>query len=80
LGFILALLLLQILIAPHLSIADGLGGFFGFVVPLMLLFNHLAYQFRWSRPVTIVWRVIAWLWLAFGLLFILFRTVVLFAG
>jgi len=36
------------------------------VVVLMLLFNHLAYQFRWSASVTIALRLWAWAWLAFG--------------
>ena len=36
------------------------------VVALMLLFNHLAFQFRWSTRVTIALRVLAWSWLIFG--------------
>jgi len=38
----------------------------GFLVPLMLLFNHLAFQFRWSQPVTIALRVCAYFWVIFG--------------
>ena len=40
------------------------------VVALMLLFNHLAYQFRWSTRVTIALRMLAWSWLAFGCFYI----------
>ena len=31
----------------------------GLLLPTMLLFNHLAFQFRWSRPVMIVLRACA---------------------
>jgi hypothetical protein len=77
LAVILALLLLQVLIVPHLSASYPHGRYFGYIVPLMLLFNHLAYQFRWSQTVTIVLRVIAWLWIAFALPYMFF---VVFTG
>jgi len=63
LALILALLLLEVIISPHLPAGYRPRRYFGFFVPLMLLFNHLAYQFRWSQPVTIVLRVVAWLWI-----------------
>jgi hypothetical protein len=43
----------------------------GFVVPLMLLFNHLAFSFHWSRPVTVALRLTACLWIVFGGILIL---------
>lgn len=42
----------------------------GFVVPLMLLFNHLAYQFRWPAPVTAVLRLLCWGSTVFGGIYI----------
>ena len=38
----------------------------GFIVPLMLLSNHLAFQFHWSRPSRIALRIWAYLWIVFG--------------
>ncbi|HTB83043.1 MAG TPA: hypothetical protein VK742_05255 [Candidatus Sulfotelmatobacter sp.] len=38
----------------------------GFLVPLMLLFNHLAFQFHWSRPMTVAMRACAYFWIVFG--------------
>jgi hypothetical protein len=69
---ILALLLAQILVLSHRSSSGRTDRFDGFIVPLMLLFNHLAYQFRWSQSVTIVLRVIAWAWIIFALPYIFF--------
>lgn len=40
------------------------------VVVLMLLFNHLAYQFRWPTPVTVALRIVAWAWIAFGVFYL----------
>jgi hypothetical protein len=42
------------------------------VVLLMLLLNHLAYQFRWPTPVTIAFRVAALGWLVFGSFYIFY--------
>jgi hypothetical protein len=42
------------------------------VVVLMLLFNHLAYQFRWPPAATVGLRVLAWSWLVFGVFCIVF--------
>ena len=49
------------------------GSLLGFVVPLMLLLNLLAFDFRWSPRVTLVMRVTAWVWLIFGCLYICMR-------
>jgi hypothetical protein len=40
------------------------------VVVLMLLFNHLAYQFRWPVPVTVALRLLAIGWLVFGCIYV----------
>jgi hypothetical protein len=34
-------------------------------IPLLLLFNHLAFSFRWSRGMTLSLQVFALLWLLF---------------
>jgi hypothetical protein len=48
------------------------------VVVLMLLFNHLAYQFHWPTSVTVALRALAWVWLAFGCVYILYWSHVLY--
>lgn len=40
--------------------------YFAFIVPVMLLFNHLAFQFRWSRSVAIGLRAGAYIWTIVG--------------
>ena len=42
------------------------------VIALMLLLNNLAYQFRWSTPVTAGLRLRAWGWIAFGCFYIFY--------
>jgi hypothetical protein len=44
----------------------------GLIVPLMLLFNHLAFQFHWSRPMTVAIRALAYFWLVFGFIAIFY--------
>ena len=41
------------------------------VVVLMLLLNHLSGNFSFPQRTTIILRVVSWLWLAFGLFYIL---------
>lgn len=41
------------------------------VIVLMGLFHHLAYQFRWPMPATVVIRILALGWGIFGLIYIL---------
>jgi hypothetical protein len=41
------------------------------VVVLMLLFNILAYQFRWPASATVVFRILAWGWIFFGFFYLL---------
>ncbi len=38
----------------------------GLVVSLMLLFNQLAYQFKWRPFVIVALRVLAWTWIVSG--------------
>jgi hypothetical protein len=51
--------------APHF--------FRSLIVPFMLLFNHLAFQFRWPSSIMISLRVVAIAWLIFGCIFIFTR-------
>jgi len=59
------LALILALFAAHTFIPTN-HYFSGFLVPLMLLFNHLAFQFQWPRPVTIMLRACALFWVVFG--------------
>ena len=43
------------------------GRYFGVIVPSMLLLNHLAFQFHWSRPVRISLRIAAIGYVCFAL-------------
>jgi hypothetical protein len=64
LALILALFVLTAFNSPH--------HFWGsLLLPTMLLFNHLAFQFRWSRSVMIVLRagVCFWMLLIFAVMF-----------
>ena len=45
----------------------------GLIIPAMLLLNHLAFQFRWPRAITISLRVIALAWVIVGSYFIFTR-------
>ena len=42
-------------------------------VPLMLLLNHLAFQFRWPSGLAIALRVIALVWVLVGCIYIFTR-------
>lgn len=42
------------------------------VVALMLLFNHLAFQFRWPAGVTVALRVLSLGWTVFGLFYVFY--------
>jgi len=72
LAFIIGLIILDAVLAIYLSPHYRLGRFSGLIGSFMLLFNYLAFQFRWSRTVTIVLRVIALVWTFFGLAYFLF--------
>ena len=70
LAVIIALIIGQLVVAIHFSPSYPNGRFFGFVAPFMLLFNHLAFSFRWSRLTTVCMRCVAYAWLIFGLAYI----------
>jgi hypothetical protein len=57
--FFLAFLALQIF-----PLQEGKYG--GLVVPIILILNHLAFQYYWPKTLTIALRVIALLWLIFA--------------
>lgn len=42
----------------------------GFIVPSMLLINHLAFHFRWPTRITLLLRVVALAWVVFGAILI----------
>jgi hypothetical protein len=42
------------------------------VLPLMLLFNHLAFMFNWRRRLAVALYVLALSWSVFGLLYVFF--------
>ena len=71
LAFILGLTIFSAVAAAHLSPSVS-GRYFGFIVPPMLLFNHLAFQFRWSRPVAVALRAIAFVWIVVVGIYIFF--------
>jgi hypothetical protein len=66
LAIILALLILS-------AFASSNHYYSVFIVPIMLLFNHLAFQFRWSRPVAIGLRACAYFWVMFGRIVIFYH-------
>lgn len=45
---------------------------------LMLLFNHLAFAFKWPRPITVVLWTLAFGWLVFGFFYISYWSCVLY--
>jgi hypothetical protein len=58
----------------HLTLPPTYDGdpYKGYVVVLMLLFNHLAMAFNWRRRVVVALWVLAWSWLVFGLFYIFY--------
>ena len=70
LAFLLLLLALDIWWRLHLPPTWSPGHYMDGVLILMLLFNHLAYQFKWPLSVTVALRVLAWSWILFGLFYI----------
>lgn len=49
----------------------GYDQYGGLVIGLMLLFNHIAYYFTTKGWKSIVMKTVAWVWIAFGLVYIL---------
>ena len=48
------------------------------VVALMLLFNHLAFQFRWTLLMTATLRILALAWIVFGFFYLFYWSHVLY--
>jgi len=69
--FIVGLVIFSAITATHLSPTAN-GRYFGFIIPPMLLLNHLAFQFRWSRPVAVALRVSAFGWIGIVWIYMLF--------
>src|SRR5262245_7828312 len=69
------LVLILCLVAYAVVVADRYGDrlqhpYMGLVVPLMLLFNHIAFQFTKTGWPSKVMKGIAFAWLAFGLVYL----------
>ena len=77
-GFLVLILLLIVWSADPLLKWQNFDRFqFGnLVVPFMLLFNHIAYQFTKRGWLSRVMKTIAWIWIVFGCayLFWIFKT------
>ena len=77
-GFLVLILFLLVWSADPLMKWQNFDRFqFGnLVVPLMLLFSHIAYQFTKKGRLSRVMKTIAWIWVVFGLayLFWILRT------
>ena len=80
-GFLVVCLLLlafhiqwRLTLSPDYRGDRNVGG----VVALMLLFNHLAFYFRWPTSVTVALRLLAWVWLAFGCFYIFYWSHILY--
>ena len=73
--FILLLIVLDIHLLLPLRHYDP-HSFLALVVTLMLLFNHIAYQFTKRGWLSRVMKTVAWIWMLFvvGCLFWLFKT------
>ena len=75
-GFLALIIALFVMAAPVVFFSPpstSHGRYYGFMVPMMLLLNHLAFQFRWSRSMTICLRAAACIFCALGLTYILIQ-------
>src|SRR5215210_111257 len=59
--FLVGLTVFSAITTAYLS-PSASGRYFGYLVPPLLLLNHLAFQFRWPRPVQIGLRLSAIAW------------------
>jgi hypothetical protein len=75
---IFALLVANLWIFSHRTRHYTGDPYLGFVAPLMLLFNHVAFTFPWRGSLRISLQIIAWCWVVFGLFYILYWSRVLF--
>ena len=48
------------------------------VISLMLLLNHLAFQYEWRESVSRILNILAWAWIVFGLFYIIYWADVLY--
>ena len=64
----------------YLSLPPGYHGdpYGNFVTVLMLLFNHLAFAFKWRRSVSIGLQIVACVWLVFGFFYVVYLGRVLY--
>lgn len=69
--FILGVFALAIVIYLHTSPEDHSDPYMGFILPLMLLFNHLASAFKWRRSVAVALEILSSVWMVFGILYYL---------
>ena len=58
LAFTVGLTIFAAIAAAHLS-PSARGRYFGFIVPPTILFNHLAFQFRWPQSIMLSLRAVA---------------------
>jgi len=74
------LLLLALHIQWYVTLPPGYhyDPYRGFVVVLMLLFNHLAFLFKWPPSVTVILRILALSWTVFGLFYAFYLSRVLY--
>jgi hypothetical protein len=78
LAIIVALFAASILLLITLPASYHSDRYSSLIIGLMLLLNHLAFQFRWPKAMTIVIRVIATLWVLFGFFYMFYLSDVLF--
>jgi Na+/melibiose symporter-like transporter len=72
-GMLVVALVLLVMMAsiPRQSEESTLEAYSSVAVPLMLLFNHLAYCFQWKkRWLSIAWQILAWSWIVIGVCWI----------
>ena len=71
-GFLVLILFLLVWSADPLLKGQNFDRFqfSNLVVPLMLLFNHIAYQFTKKGWLSRVMKTIAWIWVVFGFAYI----------
>ena len=62
----------------YLHTPPGRDPYDGFILPLMLLFSHLALAFKWPRPVMVALYILSFGWMIFGLFYDLYLSSVLY--
>jgi hypothetical protein len=77
--FILGVFALAIVIYLHTSPEDHSDPHMGFILSLMLLFNHLTGHFKWRRSVAVALEVLSVSWMVFGCFYICHLSHLLFS-